>query len=181
MEIQTGSETRSEVINLPSVFLTQAHTPAIHHVQINTRTQGYWWKNRKTVSPQLPLCCVRPELRFVLHFGFFFYHGLYFPLAGADCWEGTGEDEKDVGLLWMTAQDFVYRVSGGVTDGPPPPHSSVYDNIPGAPRRNKAELKHLPSSVCVCVCTCDTLRLTIHHVVLPHCLLFAHIGYLIDL
>lgn len=49
----------------------------------------------------------------------------------------------------MTAQDFVYRVSGGVTDGPPP-HFSVYDNIPEAPYRDKTELKHLPDLCSVC-------------------------------
>lgn len=41
----------------------------------------------------------------------------------------------------MTAQDSVYRESGGVTDGPPP-HFSAYDNIPEAPTRNKSELRH---------------------------------------
>lgn len=42
----------------------------------------------------------------------------------------------------------VWRVSGAVTDGPPP-HLLVYDNIAEAPCRHITELEHLPF-LCVC-------------------------------
>lgn len=42
----------------------------------------------------------------------------------------------------------VWRVSGAVTDGPPP-HLLVYDNIAEAPCRDITELEHLPF-LCVC-------------------------------
>lgn len=67
-----------------------------------------------------------------------------------------------MGLLRVTAQDFVYRARGGVTDGPPP-HFSVYDNIPEAPQTALSSI--------ICQSHGERLQLMIH----PVLLLFANI------